>query len=96
MGGKAYLYAVPWAELLVGILLLVGFVTRFTALITALMLLSFMMAVTGWKDPQGGPFNSSVAYFAVALALMFLGPGRFSVDALLPRRRRGGGDKPKE
>jgi uncharacterized membrane protein YphA (DoxX/SURF4 family) len=89
--GKAYLYAVPFAELLVGICLLLGVLTRMIGLITALMLLSFMMAVTGWKDPQGGPFNLSVAYFCVALALMFLGAGRISVDALLPRR-----GKPKE
>jgi uncharacterized membrane protein YphA (DoxX/SURF4 family) len=90
--GKAYLYSVPLAELLVGICLLLGLFTRVIGLITALMLLSFMMAVTGWKDPQGGPFNASVAYFMVALALMFLGPGRISVDAVLPRRR----SKPKE
>ena len=92
--GKAYLYAVPFAELLVGICLMLGVFTRFISLITALMLLSFMMAVTGWKDPQGGPFNASVAYFCVALALMFLGPGRISVDAVLPRR--GAKGKPKE
>jgi uncharacterized membrane protein YphA (DoxX/SURF4 family) len=86
--GKAYLYAVPWAELLVGICLLLGLATRLIGLITALMLLSFMMAVTGWKDPQGGPFNSSVAYFAVALALMLLGPGRISIDHFISSRRR--------
>jgi uncharacterized membrane protein YphA (DoxX/SURF4 family) len=85
--GKGYLYCVPFAELLVGICLVLGLLTRFIGLITALMLLSFMMAVTGWKDPQGGPFNASVAYFSVALALMLLGAGRISIDALIPRRR---------
>ena len=85
--GKAYLYCVPWAELIVGICLLLGLMTRAIGLITALMLLSFMMAVTGWKDPQGGPFHLSIAYLCVALALMFLGPGRISVDAFMPRRR---------
>ena len=91
--GKGYLYCVPFAELLVGICLLLGVATRLIGLIGALMLLSFMMAVTGWRDPQGGIFNSSVAYFCVALALMFLGAGRISVDALIPCRSGG---KPKE
>jgi uncharacterized membrane protein YphA (DoxX/SURF4 family) len=89
--GKAYLYCVPWAELIVGICLLLGLMTRAIGLITALMLLSFMMAATGWKDPHGG-INQSVAYFCVALALMFLGPGRISVDAILPRKK----SKPQE
>jgi len=85
--GKAYLYCVPWAELIVGICLLLGLMTRAIGLITALMLLSFMMAVTGWKDPHGG-INQSVAYLCIALALMFLGPGRISIDAFLPVRKK--------
>src|SRR3954466_10304782 len=47
--GKGYLYAVPWAEIIVGVCLVVGVFTRFTGLIASLMLLSFTIAATGWR-----------------------------------------------
>jgi uncharacterized membrane protein YphA (DoxX/SURF4 family) len=81
--GKAYLYAVPWAELIVGVCLLLGVLTRIIGAITALMLLSFMMAVTGFTDK--GSIHFSLAYMCVALALVLLGPGRISADALITR-----------
>ena len=86
--GMAYLHAVPFAEMTVGVCLILGLLTRLVGVITALMLLSFMMAVTGFKDPAGGPFHSSVTYLCVALGLAFIGPGRISLDTLLFRRRK--------
>src|SRR5437762_12233576 len=42
-----YLHAVPYAELTVGALLVVGFLTRLNALVAALMLASFGIAMGG-------------------------------------------------
>ncbi|HYO08811.1 MAG TPA: DoxX family protein [Tepidisphaeraceae bacterium] len=88
--GRAYLYAVPWAELIVGAMLIAGFLTHFTALITTLMLVSFIVAATGVTDPNGAPFNPNVGYACLALAIMLLGAGRISVDRFVPGRRGRG------
>jgi uncharacterized membrane protein YphA (DoxX/SURF4 family) len=83
--GKAYLYAVPWAELVVGAMLVIGLFTRFNAFIAALMVTSFTVAVTGIWD-GGKPFNANLIFIGVCLGLALIGPGRFSADAFLPRR----------
>jgi uncharacterized membrane protein YphA (DoxX/SURF4 family) len=84
--GKAYLYVVPFAETIIGITLIIGLLTRISALITALMLLSFMMAATGFIENKGP--HSSLLFMFVALGLALTGPGRYSVDAIWPRKRR--------
>ena len=86
--GKVYLYALPWMEIVVGVCLLLGLFTRFTGLLVSLMLTSFMIAATGWRDPNGGPFHSNLTLLAIALCLMLLGPGRLSIDALWPARKK--------
>jgi putative oxidoreductase len=86
--GKAYLYAVPATEFIVGVCLIVGLATRAIGLIASLMLISFMIAVTGIRHPQGGPFNDNITYLCIALAIALIGPGRISVDAQIARMRR--------
>ena len=85
---KPYLYALPWAEIVVGVCLLLGLFTRFTGLLTTLMLLSFMIAATGFKGEQGAPFNNNVVLLSIAMCLTLLGPGRLSVDHLWPDRAK--------
>ena len=86
--GKGYLYAVPWAEIIVGACLVFGVFTRFTGLIASLMLISFTIAATGWRAQGGGPFHTNFILLSVALVIMLLGPGNFSVDASWPQRRK--------
>ena len=86
--GKGYLYAVPWAEIIVGVCLVVGVFTRFTGVIASLMLVSFTIAVTGWRGQGGGAFHTNLILLCVALAIALLGPGNFSVDAFWPQRRK--------
>lgn len=40
-------------------------------------------------NPKGASYELALVYLLVALLLILAGPGRFSVDALLWRRRRG-------
>ena len=84
--GRAYLYAVPWAELLLGIMLVLGVFTRMAGFLAALMVFSFTVAVTGIGDPPK-PFNANLIYIGLLLAVAMLGPGAISVDARVPRKK---------
>jgi uncharacterized membrane protein YphA (DoxX/SURF4 family) len=84
--GKAYLTALPFVELLVGLALIAGVFTRTAAVIAMLMLVSFIMATGGLKlnmakiaDAGGGePFSKNVIFATLAIAIALLGPGRFA------------------
>jgi uncharacterized membrane protein YphA (DoxX/SURF4 family) len=86
--GKAYLYAVPWAEIIVGACFVLGVFTRFTGLIASLMLISFTIAATGWRAQGGGPFHTNLILLSITIAIALLGPGNISVDAFWPERRK--------
>ncbi len=78
---QTYLYAIPFLELVVGILILIGLLTRTASTVASLMLLSFMIAITGAYAP-GHPLQISfnLAYLAITLMLVMSGPGTISVD----------------
>jgi uncharacterized membrane protein YphA (DoxX/SURF4 family) len=78
------------AELLFGLLLLVGWHTRVTALLSGLLLMLFALAMTLALGVEA-PLNSSV-FPAAGGALLLANSERFSfsVDNLLFRRRRSG------
>ena len=53
------------------------------------MLTSFIIAATGWKPLAGvGPFHTNFVFLGLAMCLMLLGPGRLSIDALAPGRKK--------
>jgi len=81
--GMHYLQAIPYAEMAVGALLVIGFVTRLTGLVGALMVASFTYAVTGWRISQPFNIHSNLVYIGLLLAIFLVGPGRISLDGLL-------------
>jgi putative oxidoreductase len=87
--GKPYLYAVPFMEFLVGLLVTLGLLTRAVATIMSLMLLSFMIAATGFF-PKEKPFEPNIILMSLAIALALAGPGRFSLDAIIFANSRRG------
>jgi putative oxidoreductase len=79
-------------ELVTGVLLVLGLATRLAAFIA-----SGTMAVAYWyahapKDffPVNNAGDAAILYCFVFLFLVFAGPGPFSVDAALDRRRSTG------
>jgi putative oxidoreductase len=86
--GSAYLHAVPIFELLVGLSMLLGLFCRVGAAVAALMLLSFMIAITGVIQP--GPYlQTNLVLFGLAVALALMGPGAYSIDAAIFKTKRG-------
>jgi len=87
--GNLYLHAVPYAEVALGALLVLGLLSRVSGLLTALMLVSFAMADSGFVNVNAFlPFSNPVVYACFALVVLFAGPGKISLDALLfPTRR---------
>lgn len=82
-----YVNALPYAEIAIGALLVLGLLTRVIALLTATLLVSFIIAATGIVIPPAA-VHANVAYLSLALLLVLCGPGRMSLDAVLWGRRR--------
>lgn len=78
--GGFYLNALPYAEILVGAMLVVGMLARLGGLVAGLMLLSFIIAITGLHDRAGLAFHPNLTFVGVALLIFLAGAGRFSLD----------------
>jgi uncharacterized membrane protein YphA (DoxX/SURF4 family) len=88
--GHGYLYALPIVEILVGACLILGLFFRPVAFVASLMILSFILAVTGVTTDAGGPFQPTVVFLGLVLGLALAGPGAFSADRALFRKPRTG------
>jgi uncharacterized membrane protein YphA (DoxX/SURF4 family) len=81
--GKTYLTLLPFVEVLIGALLILGLFTRSAAAIASLVLISIMIAVTGVLAGKGmymPHFNA--VYLGLTLLLMLNGGGTWTIDRL--------------
>ena len=75
---------VTWAELLVGVTLILGLLTRFSAAVALILALNCMFAKGAWFWT---PASNDAAFVAIALALLIGAAGRtLGLDAFLARR----------
>jgi uncharacterized membrane protein YphA (DoxX/SURF4 family) len=92
--GKMYLQALPWTEMLCGVALVVGFYTRIAATLVTLMLISFIIAVTGvgfqTKPPQ---VDKNLVFLGLSILLMTSGGGQIAVDHSMGKPAPGPGKK---
>ena len=97
-----YGYALPWAEVVFGALLIIGLISRISAGAVFLMIVSFLIAqlyadFSKYFAPGPGPFNTNFVLAALALLLVATGPGRFAVDRAIGRKpRRKSAEEPKK
>lgn len=77
----ATLYGIllPYTEVAVGILLLIGIWTTGAAIMASLLLLSFVIAI-GLFPARGDLYNKDLILLAGALSLVFSGAGALSID----------------
>lgn len=80
----AWAALLAWGELLAGATLIVGLLTRFSAALTLLIALNYMLAKGAWFWTPG---SSDAAYVAISIALIIGAAGRtLGLDSLLARR----------
>jgi putative oxidoreductase len=80
-----YGYALPWVELVFGALLILGIFNKLSAGVATLIFLSIMLA---WLDAgRLLPRHMLMIYVPLGAYFFFAGPGRFSLDAVIARRR---------
>jgi len=83
-----YGYALPWIELVFGVLLMAGLFNRITAGATTLIFLSITVA---WLDAGNlFPRHMLMIFTPLAAYYFFAGPGRYSLDAWRAGRVRAG------
>jgi uncharacterized membrane protein YphA (DoxX/SURF4 family) len=75
---------VTWGQLLVGVLLVRGLMTRLSATVALLLTLNYMLAKGAWPWT---PSSNDAAFAAISLALVIGAAGRtLGLDSMLARR----------
>ena len=88
LSDKTSLILAVFAEFVCSIFIILGLFTRF-----AVFFLIITMAVAGLIVHGGDPFQkreASLLYLSVYLVLFAFGPGKYSVDAMIGRKREPG------
>lgn len=81
---SAFAVLVGWGELLVGVTLILGLLTRFSAGVALVLALNYMFAKGAWFWTSS---SNDAAFVAISLSLLIGAAGRtLGLDALLARR----------
>ena len=79
--GQTYLYALPFIEMTVGALLILGLFTRTASAVACLVVITITIAATGPFMPHSHHTpHTNLIFIGLAFLLMTTGPGKVSVD----------------
>jgi|SRR6185437_10143137 len=84
--GYHYLQAIPYAEMAVGVMLIIGLLTRLAGFVGAAMIVTFTIGVTGIAQ-QGLPFHPNLIYIGLLTMVFLVGPGKISLDGVWFKKR---------
>jgi uncharacterized membrane protein YphA (DoxX/SURF4 family) len=91
---RYYLTALPYVEILTGLLLILGLLTRVAGLLAAIVLASLLLGLTGSALTldlgAASPFAPELVMLTLGLVLVATGGGNLGID-----KRFGGGGKTK-
>ena len=75
-------YTLPFLEVGVGVMMMIGLLTRWVSIAMLLVLLdfTFVLIITGKFFSLPGPMHPNVMMITICLLLSVLGAGRFSLD----------------
>lgn len=77
-----YATLLPYAEVFIGTLLVLGLWTTLMGLLSSFLILSFILAFGFFPGGDYDIFNKDVILLAAALSLMYSGPGVYGCDNL--------------
>jgi putative oxidoreductase len=78
--GRHYLQVLPYAEMIVGLTMVIGLYTKLSAGLMSLILVSFILATGVGFKPGNPQINENFVYLGLTLLLMHFGGGKVAVD----------------
>lgn len=92
---EVFLTLYPVVHVVAGVLMALGICTRISAFCLASTLLVYIVCRTGFQGPEGMPFEPSVIFLAVTIAILTNGGGNLTLPFLLGKKGSGGAGAPK-
>ncbi len=83
---SAYGYVLPFAQIAVGAMLVVGLFSRLASIFIAIILGSVMIATT-WAGNNAELYDRNVILMTLSIMFIVTGPGSLSIDHLLGKRK---------
>ena len=76
-------WAVAIGELAIGVALIVGIATRFSALMGTILMA--MLFVSNWSFANG-PFNEQAMYMVILAVIVYVGAGAYALDSIVVQK----------
>jgi uncharacterized membrane protein YphA (DoxX/SURF4 family) len=93
--GRGVLLALPWVQMTVGVMIILGLRTRWAAGVAACVLLSIAGLKSMLSDPLDVLFHHTLAFFGMAMLLALHGGGNWTIERIwrAPQLRRARSDQ---